>query len=369
MSDEPSEEELAAATDAAAADFAAAMPPAGPFFAARVTDMHICPMVTGVVPHVGGPILPPAWPQVLIGNMPAARLGDMCTCVGPPDVIIRGEPTVLIGNMPAARMLDTTAHGGVIVTGFPTVIIGGSAGGGGPGGPSTPRPANPDYAPFDPDLLRSQIGQGIQGEGDPALAEAMNTLYENRDNPNSVEVDQALQTVAEIRGESFEQMQNDWNKYQGLLAEQRQVAGEETPAINTWLHGDFMGSRSQLRSGGKVGEMLGVDPVFGALLNPTGGLVGPGNMAFDMNDSAAGHHGAVHDAAGYAINNHNRGPGYDYLGTDNRDTTSPLSGQRNGIGFYRDSMPDRSRSQTASDAAGHGLMYGVVGAADAWNAI
>jgi uncharacterized Zn-binding protein involved in type VI secretion len=111
------------------------MPPA-----ARVTDMHVCPMVTpGVppIPHVGGPILPPGCPTVLIGSLPAARVGDMATCVGPPDVIAKGSLTVVIGNMPAARMGDMTAHGGNIVLGFPTVMIGdsgmGSAGGGGAG--------------------------------------------------------------------------------------------------------------------------------------------------------------------------------------------------------------------------------------------
>jgi uncharacterized Zn-binding protein involved in type VI secretion len=95
--------------------------------------MHTCPMVTGVVPHVGGPVLPPGGVTVLIGGTPAARLGDMCTCVGPPDSIIKGEPTVLIGNMPAARMGDMTAHGGVITLGCPTVLIGMAGGGGGAG--------------------------------------------------------------------------------------------------------------------------------------------------------------------------------------------------------------------------------------------
>ncbi len=96
------------------------MPPA-----ARVTDMHVCPMVTGVVPHVGGPILPPGEPTVLIGGLPAAKVGDMATCTGPPDSIVSGSGTVLIGGMPAARLGDSTAHGGTIVLGCPTVIIGG----------------------------------------------------------------------------------------------------------------------------------------------------------------------------------------------------------------------------------------------------
>lgn len=103
--------------------------------AARVGDMHVCPMVTGVVPHVGGPILPPAAPTVITGKMPQARAGDMCTCVGPPDVIIPPCAfNVLVSKMPAARLGDMTAHGGVIVVGFPTVLIGTSPGGGGGGG-------------------------------------------------------------------------------------------------------------------------------------------------------------------------------------------------------------------------------------------
>jgi uncharacterized Zn-binding protein involved in type VI secretion len=96
------------------------MPPA-----ARITDMHLCPMVTGTVPHVGGPILPAGEPSVLIGGLPAARVGDMAVCIGPPDTIASGSGTVLIGGMPAARMGDSTAHGGVIIIGCATVLIGG----------------------------------------------------------------------------------------------------------------------------------------------------------------------------------------------------------------------------------------------------
>jgi uncharacterized Zn-binding protein involved in type VI secretion len=93
--------------------------------AARITDLHVCPMVNpGPVPHVGGPVAM-GEPTVLIGNMPAARVGDMAVCVGPPDSIVKGSATVMIGNMPAARLGDSTAHGGVIVAGYPTVLIGG----------------------------------------------------------------------------------------------------------------------------------------------------------------------------------------------------------------------------------------------------
>jgi uncharacterized Zn-binding protein involved in type VI secretion len=95
------------------------------FPAARLTDMHVCPMTTGQVPPVGGPIASPGAPTVLIGGLPAACVGDIVTCVGPPDSIVKGSATVLIGGRPAARMLDSCAHGGSIVLGCFTVLIGG----------------------------------------------------------------------------------------------------------------------------------------------------------------------------------------------------------------------------------------------------
>jgi len=95
------------------------MPPA-----ARITDMHTCP-VPGTPPHTGGPITGPSVATVLIGGLPAAVVGDLCVCVGPPDTIVKGSATVLIGGRPAARMGDLTAHAGVIVGGYPTVMIGG----------------------------------------------------------------------------------------------------------------------------------------------------------------------------------------------------------------------------------------------------
>jgi uncharacterized Zn-binding protein involved in type VI secretion len=93
--------------------------------AARITDMHVCPMTSGPVPHVGGPVMPPGAVTVLIGGLPAATVGDMAICTGPPDSIIMGSTTVMIGGKPAARMGDTMAHGGKIVAGCPTVLIGG----------------------------------------------------------------------------------------------------------------------------------------------------------------------------------------------------------------------------------------------------
>ena len=99
------------------------MPPA-----ARITDMHTCPMQTPAIPpipHVGGPVVGPGAPTVMIGKMPAAVIGDSCVCVGPPDAIVKASATVMIEGKPAARVGDTTAHGGSIVVGLPTVMIGG----------------------------------------------------------------------------------------------------------------------------------------------------------------------------------------------------------------------------------------------------
>ena len=91
---------------------------------AAVTNMHVCPMVTGVVPHVGGPIIGPGAPNVMINGKPAALMGDMCTCMGPPDVIAMGNPSILINGIPAVCQGDMTAHGGIITVGEPNVMIG-----------------------------------------------------------------------------------------------------------------------------------------------------------------------------------------------------------------------------------------------------
>ncbi|WP_118136825.1 PAAR domain-containing protein [Oceanicella sp. SM1341] len=92
--------------------------------AARVTDMHVCPMLTGPVPHVGGPVVMPC-PTVLIGKLPAATALAMAVCVGPPDVIAKGSTTVLTGKKPQARLGDTCSHGGALAGGCPLVLVGG----------------------------------------------------------------------------------------------------------------------------------------------------------------------------------------------------------------------------------------------------
>lgn len=94
-----------------------------PMPAAMLTSMHVCPMVTGVVPHVGGPVVAPSAPTVLVGVMPAIGPGSMAVCVGPPDTVAMGSPTCLAGSMPVSRVTDSCAHGGTIVVPYPTVLV------------------------------------------------------------------------------------------------------------------------------------------------------------------------------------------------------------------------------------------------------
>ena len=318
--------------------------------AARVTDPHTCPA------HVGGPILPPGCPTVLIGSQAAARIDDLCQCQGPTDAIRTGAPTVLIGGKPAARMGDITRHAGVIVMGHATVIMG------------PPGVFDAVNGLFTDEYLSTLVDRRYDGENSDELKEAMETLWEHRHDPNHPEVAEALRKIAEARNKPLDQIQQDWARYQAALAEQERIAAEKgikpPPGIKNWLHPDHMGSTSQLRYGQVAGDALGMDPVFGALLNPTGGLVGPGNAAVDGNEFAIGYHGAVHDAGGYLYNFHNQGPGYDYLGQEGRDTSSPLSGQRSGISYWRDQLLDRGTGHKVTDSVGDTVMDGVVGGID-----
>ena len=130
--------------------------------AARSTDMHVCPMVTpGLppIPHVGGPILPPCSVNVFTGKLPQARVGDMLTCVGPPDVIAMGSAGVFVNSIPAARMGDQCAHGGTIILGLPTVLIGEAAGGGGGGGGGGAGTSSNDFTGGAVPMIEFVLGQ------------------------------------------------------------------------------------------------------------------------------------------------------------------------------------------------------------------
>jgi uncharacterized Zn-binding protein involved in type VI secretion len=201
------------------------MPPA-----ARVGDMHVCPMVTpGVppIPHVGGPILPPGCPTVLIGGQFAARVGDLAVCVGPPDPIVLGSFTVFIGGPMAARMGDMTGHGGVIVVGLPTVMIG-DAGSGAGGGPGTingmPVVRLPDG--------RMQVGDHIFIQGAPGFQmQAVNDLAAIGATPTGASILNALNSGTHNTTISFLDMATA--QANGALATRLNPAGATTPGVGS----------------------------------------------------------------------------------------------------------------------------------------
>lgn len=255
---------------------------------------------------------------------------------------------------------------------------GGSAGSGGAGAGGTgasggvggnPLVANDPANVFNDGYMRNLKASTdhIAGADSAQLRNAMNTLARIPVTPDNMgEINQALQQVADARGRPVSEIRREYERYLQLRQQAQEFGprnGQEMPPALSGIHSDFMGSTSQLRYGKVVGDVLGVDPVFASMLNPTGGMVGPGNAAFDADATAVGMHGIVHDAAGYLYNFHNTGPGYDYLGREGRNTADPLSGQREGIRYWREITPGINPGSTASEY----LMRGVVPVADAYN--
>lgn len=114
-----------------------------------------------------------------------------------------------------------------------------------------------------------------------------------------------------------------------------------------------------MRYGSVVGDAFGIDPTFGAMLNPTGGLIGPGNWAVAGGKSAVGYHAVAHDAAGYLYNYHKVGPGYDYLGQEGGDPSSPLTGNRSGIAYWKNALSVSSSSGTSASWTRHSAAGGI----------
>lgn len=210
---------------------------------------------------------------------------------------------------------------------------------------------------FSDGYMRSLIGLRTRGAGG-ALGNAMSGLA-NASSP--AETDRYLARIAELRGRPLDDIRAEYGRFQALRA-QRDAAtaagAEQVPELRS-AHPFFAGSNTQLRYGQVVGDAFGVDPVFGAMLNPTGGLVGLGNAALAGDDTAVGYHGVVHDAAGYLRTYHNAGPGYDYLGREGRDTLSPLSGQREGIRYWRDTLGGPSPVSAPAEWVMRGFVGGV----------
>lgn len=236
------------------------------------------------------------------------------------------------------------AGGGSAAGGSGDLTSGSATGGGsgattGGGAVSTPTPISTNQVFADP-YMESLIGSSYRGADSAELNSAMKTLAGN---PSPAQVDQALDEIARLRGVPRDQIQAQYERFLDLKADSARIgAANDQPSINTLndtFHGDFMGTTTQLRYGQVVGDALGIDPVFGSLLNPTGGLVGPGNYALDLGpDSPLSYHGIVHDAAGYLYNYHDMGPGYNYLGEEMRDTANPLTGQESGIRYWNEKL-------------------------------
>lgn len=204
--------------------------------AARAGDMHVCPMITGVVPHVGGPVLPPGTPTVLIGGMPAAAMGDMCTCAGPPDIIALGSTGVFIGGKPAARMGDITAHGGNIVLGCFTVLIGETgAGGGGGGGGGGGAAGGAGGAGGGSGPAKAGAKQSKDNKNSNSLKESAKKGEDSADKQNKDDykakfsyVDEAGKPLKDIK---YEITTNDGNKFEGRTnsnGETQEVSGYTT---------------------------------------------------------------------------------------------------------------------------------------------
>ena len=184
---------------------------------------------------------------------------------------------------------------------------------------------------FTDDYMRGLIGSQFQGAG-RELGDVMNGLMQN---PTGDKLDQFIQTLADIRDRLANDMRAEYDQFQEIR-DQRDATNPDTPPGPAGgSQSSFTGSNTQMRYGSVVGDAFGIDPVFGAMLNPTGGLSGPGNWAIAGGDTAVGYHSVAHDAAGYLYNYHQVGPGYDYLGLEGRDTSNPLSGQREGIAYWR----------------------------------
>lgn len=210
---------------------------------------------------------------------------------------------------------------------------------------------------FNDAYMDNMIGKPVQGAGDSGLIDAMRTLSGH---PTPAELKRALEQIAAARGVPRAEIQASYERYLELRAEAQRIgdAGGNSgwEPLNETLHPNFMGSAVQLRYGQVVGDALGIDPVFGSMLNPTGGLVGGGNISIQFpTEHPVGYHGVFHDAAGYLYNYHNMGPGYNYLGLENRDTSSPLTGQQAGIAYWNEKMGVGGLEATVSNGIGAGI--------------
>ncbi len=205
---------------------------------------------------------------------------------------------------------------------------------------------------FTPKYMDGLVGLKVKGANDKRLKEVMRKLAKG---VSPGERKSLIAELAAIRGVDPDELDTEYDRFMILRAQQEAIQKDKNehipddaepldavPDLAEDIHNDFMGSNSQLVFGKVIGDAFGVDPVFGALLSPTGGMVGPGNKAVQMDDDdPTGYHGIVHDAAGYLHNYHDQGPGYDYLGKENskgHSTDDPLTGQQSGMRYWHEKL-------------------------------
>jgi WXG100 family type VII secretion target len=208
---------------------------------------------------------------------------------------------------------------------------------------------------FKNDYLRGLIGLKFEGAGSE-LGEVMNGLMKN---PVGDELDQFLESLAGLRNRPVIEIRIEYERFQEL-SEQRDANNPDTPPnLAGGAQSSFAGSDTQMRYGSVVGDAFDIDPAFGSMLNPTGGLMGSGKWAIAGANTAVGYHNVVHDAAGYLHKYHQIGPGYDYLGLEGGDPSNPLSGQRTGIAFWRQAIGGPSSTSVPTQFAASGNVGGA----------
>lgn len=208
---------------------------------------------------------------------------------------------------------------------------------------------------FTKDYMRDLIGSQFQGAGSE-MGDVMNGLMQN---PVGDELDKFLETLAGLRNRPVIEIRIEFDRFQEI-SEQSKTINPDTPAsMSGGAQSSFSGSDTQMRYGSVVGDAFDIDPAFGSMLNPTGGLMGPGKWAIAGANTAIGYHSVVHDAAGYLHNYHQIGPGYDYLGLEGGDTSNPLSGQRTGISFWRQATGGSSSSSASAGFTASGAVGGT----------
>ncbi len=222
----------------------------------------------------------------------------------------------------------------------------------------------PPSAIFNKDYMERMVGLDIQGADSAALRNGMLTLLDP--NASQKDIDQALHQIAQARGMDIEQVRAHYQRYLEIkeqIAQSARMNGKKPPWEDS-LREDFVGSTPNLRFGKVVGDALGLDPAFAALLNPTGGMVGPGSWQLypAIPEDPLTYHGIFHDAGGFLYNYLGMGPGYDYLGQEShRNPGSPLTGQESGIhywnAYWRQRFGDQSFVDEITDTVGTGIGY------------